>query len=242
MSKRKSNLFISSISLSIILIIALSTISCKNKPKKKLEELPTKVEVFSPDKYKESRIDSTDLILLKRFGAEYDSTVFQQDLDSISTYIQNQNLEEVFYTNNGVAYAVKSYGRGNYPKPYDQLHVQVETKRWDGKVLFSTEKYKQPLSFTLGVGQVVPAWDEVLINVPEGSELIIISPSAMSYGKKNIPKTLPGNSLLIYKVTVEKVIPPTDEESAAVFKVDNKVEEKENNKIPITIRKPQGAK
>ena len=239
MLRRKNNLLKSSISLSIVFLVSFSIFSCKNKPKKKLEELPTKVEVFSPEKYKSSRIDSADLVLLKRFGSEYDSTAFFKDLDSISTYIQAQNLEEVFYTNSGVAYAVKKYGRGNYPMPYDQLHVQVETKRWDGKILFSTEKYKQPLSFTLGVGQVVPAWDEVLINVPEGSELIIISPSAMSYGKKNIPRTLPGNSLLIYDVTIEKVIPPdNDADNAATFKVNNNIDEKEDNKIPITIRKP----
>ena len=217
------------------LLVLAVVVSCKNKPKKTIEELPVKVAKFDKVLYQKASIDSIHLASMKRFGSVYDSSAFQRDIDSIARFFADQELEEVFYTKSGVVYAVKKYGRGEYPVPGDRLQVQCVTKRWDGKVFFSTEAIKEPLEFVLGVGQVVPAWDEVLQNVPTGSELLIVAPSAMSYGKKSIPRALPGNTILTYDVTVEKHIPAENIKGEGLKPSFNL---EEDNNIPVSLRKP----
>jgi FKBP-type peptidyl-prolyl cis-trans isomerase len=231
--------------LAIIVLLPLLIFSsaCKKKNLKKPEDLPTKVEAFDGTVYRQSTLDSGDLASMKRFGSVYDSAKYQADLDSIGAYFEAQDLKEVFFSNSGVVYAVKKYGKGIYPVAGDKLHVYTETKRWDGKLVFSSAKYQQPLEFILGTGQVVPAWDEILPNIPEGSEVLIIAPSAMSYGKKAIPKTLPGNSILIYDIKLSKVFPATDTPTKSTqpllkIKGDNENDKEPKSKIPSTIRRP----
>lgn len=212
--------------------------ACKNKPKKKLEELPTKVEQFSPATYRQSKLDSNHFVLMERFGSVYDSTVYPLEIDTIARWMDQQGFKEIYHTRSGVVYSVKKYGRGDYPKNGDRLHVYTETRTWKGKVIFSSSKYKQPLEFVLGTGQVVPAWDEVLPNLPEGSEALIVAPSAMSYGKKNIPRVMAGNTILIYDIRFTKLIPDTEVENKGktpALKVDDE-------KIPVTLRRPDNIK
>jgi FKBP-type peptidyl-prolyl cis-trans isomerase len=218
----------------LLLLVIVSFSACKNKPKKKLEELPTKVEQFNPNTYRQCRLDDSAFALMERFGSVYDSSVFQAEIDTIAKWMEAQELKEIYHTRSGVVYAVKKYGRGNYPVAGDRLHVFTETRTWNGKVIFSSSKYKQPLEFVLGTGQVVPAWDEVLPNLPEGTEALIVAPSAMSYGKKNIPKVMAGNTILIYDIKFDKLIPDKDTKTkgrAPALQLDD-------DKIPVTLRRP----
>jgi FKBP-type peptidyl-prolyl cis-trans isomerase len=227
----------------VLLPLLIFSSACKKKNVKKQEDLPTKVEAFDGATYRKSALDSGDFASMKRFGSVYDSVKYQEDLDSIGAYFEAQELKEVFFSNSGVVYAIKKYGKGIYPVAGDKLHVYTETKRWDGKVVFSSAKFQQPLEFILGTGQVVPAWDEILPNIPEGSEVLIIAPSAMSYGRKTIPKTLPGNSILIYDIKLSKVFPAQDSPAKSgqpllKIKEKNENDNEQKSKIPSTIRRP----
>jgi|GEM_PF-4632830 len=227
----------------LVSLILVSTTGCKNKPKKSIEELPTKVEVYNQDKYAASNIDSLTLTSIKDFGSGYDSAVYQSDIDSIGHYLKKQtSQEETYHTRSGVVYIIKKYGSGEYPEKGDKIQVQVETKTWDGKVIFSTTRLKQPLQFILGVGQVVPAWDEVFPNVQEGSEFMVIAPSAMNYGTKGIQKILSPNTILLYDIKFEKLISAENKNDkngpALKMKEEKKEKELELEKIPVSIRKP----
>lgn len=219
--------------LPVLIILSLAG-GCKNKPKKKLEELPTKVKPFSPDTYRQSKLDSAHFAMMERFGTVYDSTAFPAEIDSIARWMQQQQYKEIYHTRSGVVYAIKKYGRGDYPSKGDRLHVFTETKTWNGKVIFSSSKYKQPLEFVLGTGQVVPAWDEVFPNLPEGTEAVIIAPSAMSYGKKSIPRVMAGNTILIYEIRFAKLI--SDQEVKSKSK--SPALQINDEKIPVTLKKP----
>lgn len=187
-------------------IVVISLYACKNKPKKSIEELATQVETFSKDSYLDSHLDSLSLGKIKSFGSEVDTTFYSNELKQLSTIINIEKNQESFHTSTGVLYIVEKYGSGEYPISGDILQVQVETSTLDGKKLFSTTQLKQPLQFVLGVGQVVPAWDEVFLNIQEGSKFQIISPSAMSYGKKGYIKSVAPNTILKYDITFEKIV------------------------------------
>lgn len=225
----------------LLLMIPFLFFSCKNKPKKSLEELPTKVTVFDNKAYLNSYLDSQTIQSIKRFGNEIDTAVYQIEIDSISKIIKKEDGQEIFHTQSGILYIIDRYGNGEYPQKGDVLEVKVETVTLDGKSVFSTTKLNQNLQFIVGVGQVVPAWDEVFLNVQEGSKFQIIVPSALSYGKKGVIKAVDPNAILKYDITFEKIIKSKNATSKDQPQLKIKEDKKESSlkeSLPITIKKP----
>lgn len=231
--------------ITFALIITLSIASCKRKPKKSIEELPTKVETFQENSYLKSQLDSHTIDIIRLFGSEIDSAVYLQELDTISSIMQrNKTEEETYHTPTGVVYTIHKYGGGEYPEKGDIIQVQVETTTLDGKNIFSTSALKQPLQFVLGVGQVVPAWDEIFPNVQEGTQFQIIAPSALSYGQKGFLKAVPANTILKYEIKFDKIVTPkaSSTKGASNLKMKEQKEadhKDEKYKIPATLKKPE---
>lgn len=54
----------------------------------------------------------------------------------------------------------------------------------------------QPLPFNVGVGQVIKGWDEGLLSMKVGGKRILLIPSELAYGKRNVANGLiPPNSV-----------------------------------------------
>ena len=226
----------------LLLLVPFFLYSCKKKPKKSITELPTEVAVFEKETYLQSKLDSQAILSIKNFGNQIDSAIYQMEIDSISKIIIKEKDKESFHTKTGILYTIDEYGGGEYPIKGDLLEVKVETTTLDGKNVFSTTKLKQNLQFVRGVGQVVPAWDEVFLNVQEGSKFQIISPSALSYGTKVATKYVASNSILKYDITFEKIIKSKNTSSKDQPQLKLKEGNKENHhkeELPITIKKPE---
>ena len=69
-----------------------------------------------------------------------------------------------------------------------------------GKVFDASWKRKEPFSFTLGKGQVIPGWDEGVAGMKVGGRRELIIPAELAYGKQGRPPTIPPNSPLIFIV------------------------------------------
>ncbi len=76
----------------------------------------------------------------------------------------------------------------------------------DGKVFDSNVKSGRPIGFPIGEGAVIKGWDEALIGIKEGTELIIDVPADKAYGKTGIPGRIPANSALRFDIFVVKVM------------------------------------
>lgn len=229
----------------LLLLVPFLLFSCKKKPKKSIAELPTEVAVFEKETYLQSNLDSQAIISIKNFGNQLDSAVYQIEIDSISKIISKEKDKESFHTKTGILYIISEYGGGEYPVKGDVIEVKVETSTLDEKNVFSTTKLKQNLQFILGVGQVVPAWDEVFLNVQEGSKFQIIAPSALSYGAKGIIKSIAPNTILKYDITFEKIIKAKTSSSKDEPQLKIKDGKKENlhkEALPVTIKKPDTQK
>lgn len=72
---------------------------------------------------------------------------------------------------------------------------------WKGKKPFDESYSKQPITFPVGAGNLIPAWDEGLIGVKAGSRVMIIAPPDTAYGdQKN--SGIPANSTLVFVLDV----------------------------------------
>ncbi len=68
----------------------------------------------------------------------------------------------------------------------------------DGTV-FDTSLLGQPISFILGVGQVIPGWEEGLLNMRVGGERQLVIPPDLAYGAAG-QGSIPPNATLIFEV------------------------------------------
>jgi peptidylprolyl isomerase len=57
-----------------------------------------------------------------------------------------------------------------------------------------------PLEFKAGVGQVIPGWDKVILDMRPGEKRIAVIPPELAYGEKGIDGAIPPNSFLIFEM------------------------------------------
>jgi FKBP-type peptidyl-prolyl cis-trans isomerase len=77
----------------------------------------------------------------------------------------------------------------------------------DGKVFDSSLDRNVPITFTLGVGQVIKGWDEGLVGMREGGRRRLVIPPQLGYGESGYA-TIPPNATLIFDVELIKVEHP----------------------------------
>lgn len=64
---------------------------------------------------------------------------------------------------------------------------------------------RQPLTITLGVGQVIRGWDEGFGGMKEGGKRKLTIPPEMGYGSRAVGGVIPANSTLIFEVELLRV-------------------------------------
>jgi len=69
-----------------------------------------------------------------------------------------------------------------------------------GKVFDASWKRNEPFTFTLGKGQVIPGWEQGVVGMKVGGRRELIIPSALGYGAKGSPPSIPPNETLIFIV------------------------------------------
>lgn len=72
----------------------------------------------------------------------------------------------------------------------------------EGEVFDESWSNDQPISFAIGIGQVIKGWDEGLVGQPVGSRVILVIPSELGYGESGQGETIPPNADLIFVVDV----------------------------------------
>jgi peptidylprolyl isomerase len=74
-----------------------------------------------------------------------------------------------------------------------------------GKVFDASWKRKEPFSFTLGTGQVIPGWDKGVAGMKVGGRRELVIPAALAYGAKGSPPTIPPEAPLVFVIDLLRV-------------------------------------
>merc|ERR1711936_1461346 len=72
----------------------------------------------------------------------------------------------------------------------------------DGKKFDSSFDRAQPFTFTLGVGQVIPGWDQGLLGVCPGEERHLVVPAPLAYGDRGAGDVIPPGSTPLFDIVI----------------------------------------
>jgi len=103
-------------------------------------------------------------------------------------------------TASGLAYQDLKVGDG--PSPKVGKGVKVHYTGWleNGTKFDSSVDSGKPFVFTIGVGQVIPGWDEGVLTMKTGGKRKLVIPSNLGYGAAGAGGLIPPNATLIFEV------------------------------------------
>lgn len=113
-------------------------------------------------------------------------------------------LEGFEATESGLRYKISKNGEGASPSKGNNVSVHYKGSLLNGQVFDDSFSRNQPISFKLGVGQVIPGWDEGISLLKEGDEARLIIPPQLGYGSAGAGGVIPPNAWLIFDVSLVK--------------------------------------
>jgi peptidylprolyl isomerase len=122
-------------------------------------------------------------------------------LSSVLLAVQtNQDTgEKMITTKSGLQYVITQEGSGETPKKGDEVTVHYTGKFANGQIFDSSVNRNEPFTFSLGIGEVIPGWDEGIALLNKGAKATFRIPPQLAYGSQpNGP--IPANSTLIFDV------------------------------------------
>jgi len=108
-------------------------------------------------------------------------------------------------TESGLRYQIIQKGNGTKASQGKNISVHYKGQLTDGKVFDSSYERKQPIDFTVGVGQVIKGWDEGLQLLQVGDKARLVIPSELAYGSQGAGGVIPPDATLIFDVELVAV-------------------------------------
>ena len=124
---------------------------------------------------------------------------------SMGPKLEGEEGKKPITSKTGLKYIVLEEGKGS--KPQKGATIVAEYTGWltDGKKFDSSKDHPGEFSFQVGLGQVVPGWDEALSDMKVGERRKLIVPPALGYGSEGAGGVIPPNATLIFEVKLAKI-------------------------------------
>jgi FKBP-type peptidyl-prolyl cis-trans isomerase FkpA len=153
--------------------------------------------------------------------SELSTKQLETDVKLIEEYIAKNKLV-ASRTESGLFYVIEKEGQGEIIQPGQTASVNYSGYLLDGTVFDTSVKelakeknvYNEqrdqmggyaPLEVQVGVGSVIPGWDEGLGLLKKGSKAKLLIPSPLGYGSRQSGEIIKPNSVLVFDVEVTDV-------------------------------------
>ncbi|MBT2162133.1 peptidylprolyl isomerase [Zobellia barbeyronii] len=103
-------------------------------------------------------------------------------------------------TESGLRYKMIQKGNGAQAEKGQTVSVHYEGSLLNGQVFDSSYKRNEPIDFQLGVGQVIPGWDEGIQLLKVGDKARLVIPSSLGYGSAGAGGVIPPDATLLFDV------------------------------------------
>ncbi len=105
----------------------------------------------------------------------------------------------------GLRYQDLEVGKGVEAYPGAWVEVHYIGRLPNGDEFDSTVARRRPFGFQLGMGNVIPGWDEGVVGMRVGGRRKLIIPPHLAYGERGVPGVIPPNTELTFEVLLIKV-------------------------------------
>ena len=112
----------------------------------------------------------------------------------------SKNKIDAMPTMSGLVYVVTEPGNGEKPQVGKPVTMHYTGKLLDGTVFDSSVERDEPFQFILGVGQVIPGWDEGVQLMSKGEKGVLYIPYYSAYGERAAGDKIPAFSNLMFEV------------------------------------------
>ena len=116
--------------------------------------------------------------------------------------LKKKHKADVVTTGSGLRYIVVQKGAGNPPAKGTTISAHYTGTLADGTKFDSSRDRGQPLKFPVGVGRVIPGWDEALAQMKKGEQRILIIPHKLAYGERGAGGVIPPFATLVFDVVL----------------------------------------
>lgn len=127
----------------------------------------------------------------------------------------------------------------------DKVTVHYGGFLMDGKKFDSSFDRQKPFTFELGVGQVIPGWDQGLVGVCPGEERHLVVPAPLAYGDRGAGDVIPPGATLLFDIVIvdveqvrsEEEIRKEKEEEQRQQEIKERREEQERRRLEQQTRR-----
>ena len=112
-------------------------------------------------------------------------------------------------TASGLEYEILKEGRGTSPQRGNKVVVHytgwINVDGEPGRKFDSSIDRGQPFVFPIGIGKVIPGWDEGVMSMKIGEKRRLYIPAALGYGARGAGAAIPANANLIFDVELLEI-------------------------------------
>ncbi len=159
--------------------------------------------------------EKEQITMLQRKHQEKAEQQLMEDKKAIIRYLEESGISAQA-TSSGLYYVIDTPGKGIQPKQGSRVSVDYTGRLLDGKVfdtslvdvakkhgIYNPQRTYEAIEFQVGVGQVIPGWDEGIMRLQQGAKGRLFIPSTLAYGSRGAGNGLiPAHATLIFEVTL----------------------------------------
>lgn len=108
-------------------------------------------------------------------------------------------------TESGLRYKIIQKGDGIKPQKGQNVSVHYKGMFAEGGVFDDSYKRGNPIEFPIGMGNVIPGWDEGILLLNKGDKARFVIPSHLAYGEAGAGGVIPPNATLVFDVELMNI-------------------------------------
>jgi peptidylprolyl isomerase len=99
----------------------------------------------------------------------------------------------------GIMYTIQKQGTGAKPQAGNTVQVSYKGMFLSGEV-FDASEGRGPLEFIAGAGEVIPGWDQTVLDMKTGEKRLVVIPPEIAYGERGAGCVIPPDSFLVFEM------------------------------------------